>query len=272
MLVKALLVALVMFIAKFSDHCWGQALLERPICCGAMVGLVLGNLPLGVAIGAQLELIFLGTITIGGSLPADLAVGSVLATAFAMINNISSEPSEAASVAIALAVPISLLATYAYQVFKLFCTTMVQRYDRLLDEDNPEKALNLNVILTLMYPTIFAIIAFFAVLLGSNAISAVVNSIPEVVLTALKTAGNVLPALGFAILLKTMWKTDIAPFFFIGFIAAAYLGLGTVPVAIVGVAIAVYICLNDYKHIQEMRELKAAGVQPVSETEDFFND
>ena len=168
--------------------------------------------------------------------------------------------------------PISLLATYAYQVFKLFCTTMVQRYDRLLDEDKPEKALNLNVILTLMYPTIFAIIAFFAVLLGSNAISAVVSSIPEVVLTALKTAGNVLPALGFAILLKTMWKTDIAPFFFIGFIAAAYLGLGTVPVAIIGVAIAVYICLNDYKHIQEMRELKAAGVQPVSETEDFFND
>ena len=264
MVVKALLVALVMFIAKFSDHCWGQALLERPICCGAMVGLVLGNLPLGVAIGAQLELIFLGTITIGGSLPADLAVGSVLATAFAMINNISSDPSESASVAIALAVPISLLATYAYQVFKLFCTTMVQRYDRLLEEDKPEKALNLNIILTLMYP--------FAVLLGSNAISAVVNSIPEIVLTALKTAGNVLPALGFAILLKTMWKTDIAPFFFIGFIAAAYLGLGTVPVAIIGVAIAVYICLNDYKHIQEMRELKAAGVQPVSETEDFFND
>lgn len=218
MVVKALLVALVMFIAKFSDHCWGQALLERPICCGAMVGLVLGNLPLGVAIGAQLELIFLGTITIGGSLPADLSVGSVLAT-------------------------------YAYQVFKLFCTTMVQRYDRLLDEDKPEQALRLNVILTLMYPTIFAVIAFLAVLLGSNAISAVVNSIPEIVLTALKTAGNVLPALGFAILLKTMWKTDIAPFFFIGFIAAAYLGLGTVPVAIVGVAIAVYICLNDYKHI-----------------------
>lgn len=272
MVIQALLVALVMFIAKFSDHCWGQALLERPICCGAMVGLALGNLPLGVAIGAQLELIFLGTITIGGSLPADLAVGSVLATAFAMLNNVGSDPSESASLAIALAVPISLLATYAYQVFKLFCTTMVERYDRLLDEDKPEQALRLNVILTLMYPSIFAVIAFFAVLLGSNAIGSVVNSIPSVVLTALQTAGNVLPALGFAILLKTMWKADIAPFYFIGFVAAAYLGLGTVPVAIVGVCIAIYICLNDYKHIQETRALQAAGAQPVSETEDFFND
>ncbi len=123
-----------------------------------------------------------------------------------------------------------------------------------------------------MYPTIFAIIAFLAVLLGSEAIGAMVNNIPPVVLTALKTAGNVLPALGFAILLKTMWRADIAAFYFIGFIAAAYLGLGTVPVAIIGVSIAVIVCLNDYKHIQEIRELKSTGVKEKSETEDFFNE
>jgi PTS system mannose-specific IIC component len=103
-----------MFIAKFSDHVWGQALIERPICCGAMVGFVLGDLHAGVAIGASLELVFLGTITIGGSLPADLAVGSVLATAFSILLGKEQD------VAIALAVPISLLATYVYQVFKLF--------------------------------------------------------------------------------------------------------------------------------------------------------
>lgn len=54
-------------------------------------------------IGATLELIFLGTITIGGSVPADLAVGSVLATAFTILTH--AEP----AVAVALALPISLL-------------------------------------------------------------------------------------------------------------------------------------------------------------------
>jgi PTS system mannose-specific IIC component len=274
MLVKALLVALVMFIAKFSDHCWGQALLERPICCGAMVGLVLGNVPLGVAIGAQLELIFLGTITIGGSLPADLAVGSVLATAFAMINNVSADPSEAASVAIALAVPISLLAVYCYQVFKLFCTTMAGKYDNLLEQGKDKQALNQNVWLTLMYPAIFAVIAFFAILFGSDAVGGLVNNIPAWVMTALKTTGNVLPALGFAILLKVMWKKDIGAFFFIGFVMAAYLGLGAVPVAIIGTAIAVYVCFTDFKHMKEMRALKESGgqVAVAGEKEDFFND
>lgn len=138
--------------------------------------------------------------------------------------------------ATALAVPISLLATYVYQVFKLFCTTMVERYDHLLEIGNDKAALNLNIILTLMYPSIFAIIAFFA------------------------------------ILLKTLWKTNIAPFFFIGFVCAAYLGLGAILVAIISAGIAVYICLTDYSHIKEMNALKASGVAEVSDKKDFFND
>lgn len=174
--------------------------------------------------------------------------------------------------AIALAVPISLLATYVYQVFKLFCTTMVERYDHLLEIGNDKAALNLNIILTLMYPSIFAIIAFFAIILGTNAIESLVNAIPDWFMTGLKTAGNVLPTLGFAILLKTLWKTNIAPFFFIGFVCAAYLGLGAIPVAIISAGIAVYICLTDYSHIKEMNALKASGVAEVSDKEDFFND
>ena len=85
MLTSALLVALVMYIAKFADHTLGQPLIERPLICGAMVGFVLGDFQQGIIIGATLELIFLGTITIGGSVPADLAFGSVLATAFTIL-------------------------------------------------------------------------------------------------------------------------------------------------------------------------------------------
>ena len=71
--------------------------------------------------------------------------------------------------------------------------------------------------------------------------------------------GSSLAAIGGVLIANHVGQVN----FFIGFIAAAYLGLGTVPVAIIGVAIAVYICLNDYKHIQEMRELKAAGLTVI---------
>ena len=85
MLTSAILVAVIMFLVKTADHTLGQPLIERPLICGALVGLVLGDLQQGIIIGATLELIFLGTITIGGSVPADLAVGSVLATAFTIL-------------------------------------------------------------------------------------------------------------------------------------------------------------------------------------------
>ena len=91
-------------------------------------------------------------------------------------------------------------------------------------------------------------------------------------MTGLKTAGNVLLALGFARLLKTLWKTNSAPFFFIEYLCAAYLGLDTIPVAIIGAGIAVYICLTDYSHIKEMNALKASGMAEVTDKEDFFND
>ena len=77
MLTSAILVAVIMFLVKTADHTLGQPLIERPLICGALVGLALGDLQQGIIIGATLELIFLGTITIGGSVPADLAVGSV---------------------------------------------------------------------------------------------------------------------------------------------------------------------------------------------------
>lgn len=156
MLTSALLVALVMYIAKFADHTLGQPLIERPLICGAMVGLVLGDFQQGIIIGATLELIFLGTITIGGSVPADLAVGSVLATAFTILTH--AEP----AVAVALALPISLLAVFVYQVLKLVYTGLVEKYDALLEEGRDRAALGITFGMTLFYGVPFAVLAFSA--------------------------------------------------------------------------------------------------------------
>jgi PTS system mannose-specific IIC component len=142
MLTSAILVAVIMFLVKTADHTLGQPLIERPLICGALVGLVLGDLQQGIIIGATLELIFLGTITIGGSVPADLAVGSVLATAFTILTH--AEP----PVAVALALPISLLAVFVYQVLKLVYTALVEKYDALLEQGRDRAALGLTLGMT----------------------------------------------------------------------------------------------------------------------------
>lgn len=69
MLVKTLLIALVSFIG-FLECGVGNSMIQRPIVMGPLVGLVLGDVNAGLAVGATLELAFMGNVTIGSSAAA----------------------------------------------------------------------------------------------------------------------------------------------------------------------------------------------------------
>lgn len=129
MVIQGLLVALVIFIVKFFD--WAFCLqLNRPIITGALVGLVLDQPIEGIILGAAIELVFLGAITIGGSVPQEIAIGGILATAYAILLK------QDVQVAIALAVPISILGAFFYNVLKLFFTALVEKLDKYLENNN----------------------------------------------------------------------------------------------------------------------------------------
>ena len=54
----------------------------------------------------------------------------------------------------------------------------------------------------------------------------------------LKVVGKILPAVGFALLLSYMDLKKYWPFFIIGFVLFAYAGMGTIALALVGLAAA----------------------------------
>lgn len=208
-----------------------------------MVGFVLGDFQQGIIIGATLLLIFLGTITIGGSVPADLAVGSVLATAFTILTK--AEP----AVAVALALPISLLAVFVYQVLKLVYTALVEKYDALLEEGRDRAALSITLGMTMFYGVPFAVLAFFGILFGTDVIRSLVESIPDTVMRGMTAVGGILPALGFAILLKALWNRNIAAFSLLAAMAA-YLQLPIMGIAIIAASVAVYLCFNEFNQLK----------------------
>ena len=75
--VSILQICLIALWYCFSNICWpfgsmGQwATLNRPLVGGLVVGLILGNPVQGVIIGATINIIYLGIISAGGSLPSD---------------------------------------------------------------------------------------------------------------------------------------------------------------------------------------------------------
>ena len=64
--------------------------------------------------------------------------------------------------------------------------------------------------------------------------------LPDWVWTGLSAAGKMMPALGFAILLRVMLSKEYLMFVFLGFVLVAYLQLPLLAVAILGVIVAVY--------------------------------
>ena len=80
MLVKTLLIALVSFIG-FLECGVGNSMIQRPFVMGPLVGLVLGDVNAGLAVGATLELAFMGNVTIGAALPPEITAGGILGTA-----------------------------------------------------------------------------------------------------------------------------------------------------------------------------------------------
>ena len=78
MLVQSILIGLIAALGAL-DWQLGTLYAFRPIVLCPLVGLVLGDLQTGLAIAASLELLFMGSISIGAYVPPNETVGGVLA-------------------------------------------------------------------------------------------------------------------------------------------------------------------------------------------------
>ena len=56
---------------------------KRQIFCVAILGALLGHPTEGIILAAELELVFLGNVSLGGVMPSDFTLGSIFGAAFA---------------------------------------------------------------------------------------------------------------------------------------------------------------------------------------------
>lgn len=245
----AIFVAIVMFMVKFFD--WGFInLMPRPIWIGPLVGLALGDLKSGIMIGAAIEAVFMGTFTVGGSVPSDITAAAVFGTAFGILTG------KGVNTGVALSVPVGLLAVLLFNLVCLFFNFVVDYEDRAIANHNDKKFTQAHFFAMIFYPLVFAIVTFIVIRVGASPVESFMNNLPAAVTRMLNVMAQTLPALGMAILTKSMWDREIIPFFFVGFVLAAYLNMNTMSIAILGGAVAIYFIQKDYRQTKEMNELK----------------
>jgi len=235
MILKAFLIACVAFVGKL-DLATGTNQIQRPIVLGPIVGLIMGNLSMGVTIGATLELAFLGSYSIGAFIPPDVIVGGVLGTAFAI------ETGKGPAVAFTMAFPIALLALIFDNVmFALVRPMLGKLADKYAAKGNVKAINTVHMLAGFLMCAMLAIIVFVGYLLGGSQIKMFVNAIPKPVIDGLTIATGLLPGIGFAMLAQMIMNKEVVPFFFLGFLLSAYFKVPVIGIALLGLILVTVI-------------------------------
>ena len=228
MLVKAILLGLVSLVAVVDSRLIGRQNIGRPLILSTLAGLVLGDMKQGIILGASLELMSMGFVSIGAAGPPNMQLGSVIATAFAILSGATTEE------ALSLAIPVAVAGEFLSVLMRM----VIAQFSHV-DEGKCKKAVHIHLWWSFIFNClVYFVPVFLAVYLGTDLVSSFVDAIPEVITKGLTVSGNLLSALGFAMLLSTMLSKKMFPYFMLGFLIVAYSGLDLVGVTLFAVILA----------------------------------
>lgn len=247
---QAFLCGLIYFFAIGNLPFVGLWTLQRPLVCGLITGIVLGDPLMGAMTGATINLVYLGFISAGGSMPADMALAGILGTAFAITGGLD------AQTALSVAVPIGLLGTFVWYARMTFGSIFVHVADSYIEKEEYSKIWRANVLYPQLLTALITIIPCgLAAYFGASYISGLIDALSGTVLTIFTVIGGLMPALGVAITLQYIFKGEAKVFLFLGFILAVYSGLDLLPLGIIaGLVAVIYVQLKGKKNDDEGEE------------------
>jgi len=241
--IQAILLGIVYWLAIGNLPFVGLWSLQRPLVAGLITGIILGDPVTGAVVGGTINLVYIGFISAGGSMPADMALAGILGTAYAIEGGLN------AQTALSLAVPIGLLGTIVWYLRMTLNPFFAHMVDRYIENGEEHKIWRANVLYPqIMTAAITIVPAAIAAYFGSQYIEGIINALSGPVLDVFMVIGGLMPALGIAITLTYIFKGESIVFLFLGFLLAVYSGLGLLPLGIIALITAiVYVQLSDNK-------------------------
>ncbi len=237
------------------------ATINRPLVAGFAVGLILGAPVQGTIIGATINIMYLGIIVAGGSLPSDSGMAGILGTAFALIGGLE------LNAALALAVPLGLFGSVLWVITMTGQCFFVTLADKWVSEGKANRLMWVNLWIPYAIKWVIRFTAVFVILyFGSGVVVRVSESLSGPVLDALSAMGGLLPAVGIGLLLVTIFKGQARWYFFLGFLATSFLGLNTIAVSLIFGIIAIIVVgfsSEDFAAFNETREVNETAYRLI---------
>jgi mannose/fructose/N-acetylgalactosamine-specific phosphotransferase system component IIC len=252
---------LVYSIIRIVTSYYAHNFMTRPITVVPILGLVLGDLQTGLILGAELELIYMGITTVGGSIPSDVFLGGTLTCAFVIGAGVPLEG------ALALAVAIGVVAALFTLAVRLFLVgAYIPFFEKYAAQGNDKAFFRLGIWGHFISHLPFAVLVYVAVYLGADAVTAFMNSLPEFITLGLSVAAGMMPAVGIAMLANMLWSTKMSIYFIFGFAVTVYLKISMVGL----IFIAAFITLVVVYQQMDLRNGLKSVRGSAGEEDDLF--
>lgn len=262
-LIQAILIGVFGYLSS-NYNPWGFGQLTgwygigRPLVSGLIIGIILGDVKIGVLMGAAVQTLYIGLVTPGLSMPADLNTATYIGIPLAMVSGATEE------FALTMAVPLSALGValvYAVQTVNVF---WVRKMDKWVEEGNIKQVGMVPLYASSSQAVARFVPIFVACYFGQGAITALVNAMPTWLGNTFILFGAMLPAVGFAMLLRMCLNKNLEIFYFLaGFVMVKALGM---PITVA----LVVACLLGYLDVKYLGTNLAPSTGAVKE--EMFDD
>lgn len=213
---------------------------HRPLVACTLIGIVLGDMTTGIIIGGTLEMIALGWMNIGAAVAPDAALASIISTILVIAGH------QEIGAGIALAIPLAAAGQVLTIIVRTITVGFQHAADRAAETGNLSAISWLHVsalILQAMRVAIPAVIV--AISVGTSEVQSMLNAIPEVITSGLNIAGGMIVVVGYAMVINMMRAGYLMPFFYLGFVTAAFTNFNLVALGVIGTVMAIlYIQLS----------------------------
>lgn len=236
-LIIAIIAGLLYFVGTSRiGYGLSQGATDSPIFYGLIMGLLFGDVVTGLVIGGTIQMMYLGLVATGGNIPADEALAGIVAIPIALKTGISVE------MAVAIAFPFGVLGIFIDQIRRTTNTFWIHKADTYAKNGDSKGIYKMAVTAPLLVAFALRFIPVFLItFFGAEAVTFIVEQMPVWLINSLSIAGGILPSVGFALIILTIGKLKIMPFYFLGFFLVAYFSLPTMGAAIFGTIIALII-------------------------------
>lgn len=233
-----------------------------PVIIGMLVGLIMGNINVGLVIGGTLQLMSLGVAAIGGSSIPEYGVATIVGVFIAIRTGAST------GTAIAVGLPVGMLTLELDVIIKIINNAFAHWSQKLLHEKKFEQMDGVFYLTIFVWMLKYIIPIALVVMFGTPVVKLILNVIPKWFTDGLTIAGGMLPVVGIGMLLRYMPVKKYLAFLLAGFVLAGYLKLPILGIAILGLAAAYEI----YRINSEKADAQAQSANSMNTADDEGDD